>query len=343
MLYDDARARLRGKVVGGGLTSHSLLIQTAEETVLREATEDDHASLLALEDTAPHAGAALIQARANFFARTDAYPVSQVLVAEREGAVIGVECLALTDVRVGGVSCSAGYLSNMRVHPGLQGRGLGPAMLEAGERWALRQGANYVTGLIKQSNAPSMKMVTALGWETVSRFDYLVLDLARFDGMAEPRAVQFDLYRDPHLMRLRLTTVQSHQFVPLFLEKELFSPAPVGSYAGSWTSISRGGTAWLSLWDDRAARGLDPFAFRAVKAFDLMLEGPEALGAFASLAGVLRERGVRQLLLPLPAESVACALLRPFAAEVVDFNFVVKRLPDGLPVPAGPLYFDIRH
>jgi GNAT superfamily N-acetyltransferase len=299
--------------------------------------------LLTLEGSAPHTGAALIQARANFFARTDAYPVSRVLVAEREGAVIGVECLALTDVRVGGVSCTAAYSFNTRVQPGLQRRGLGPAMLEAAERWADGQGAGYLTGLIKQSNAPSMKMVTALGWETVGRFDYLVLELARFDGMAEPRAVQFDLYRDPHLMRLRLSAVQSHQFAPLYLERELFSPAPAGSYAGSWTAISRRGTAWLSLWDDRAARGLDPFAFRAVKGFDLMLEGPEALGAFASLAGVLRARGVRQLLVPLPAESGACALLRPFAAEVVDFNFVVKRLGDSQSVPAGPLYFDIRH
>jgi len=36
-------------------------------------------------------------------------------------------------------------------------------------------------------------------------------------------------------------------------------------------------------------------------------------------------------------------LVRKFAAEVVDFNFVVKRLGDSPPVPAGPLYFDIRH
>ena len=93
----------------GGPTANSLLTQIAGDTVLREATEDDHPSLLALEGTAPHAGASLIQARANFFARTDAYPVSQVLAAEREGAVIGVECLALTEVRVGGVSCRAGY------------------------------------------------------------------------------------------------------------------------------------------------------------------------------------------------------------------------------------------
>ena len=319
------------------------MTQIAGDTVLREATEDDHSSLLALEGSAPHAGASLIQARVNFFARADAYPVSHVLVAEHEGAVIGVECLALTEVRVGGVSRRVAYSFNTRVQPGLQQRGLGPALVEAAEQWARGQGAAYLTGLIKTSNAPSMKMVTALGFETAARFDYLVLDLARFDGMAEPRAVHFDLYRDPHLMRLRLAAVQSHHFAPLFLERELFSPAPEGAYAGSWTAISRRGTAWLSVWDDRAARGLDPFAFRAVKAFDLMLEGPEALDAFASLVGVLRARGVRQLLVPLPAESAACAMLRPFAADLVDFNFVVKRLGDSPPVPPGPLYFDIRH
>jgi hypothetical protein len=36
-------------------------------------------------------------------------------------------------------------------------------------------------------------------------------------------------------------------------------------------------------------------------------------------------------------------MLRPFAADLVDFNFVVKRLGDSPPVPPGPLYFDIRH
>ena len=101
---------MRGSITRrGGCTSHSLLIQVGGETVLREATEDDHASVLALEGRAPQSGASVLQASAKFFARTRAYPVSQVLVAERAGAVIGVECLALTDVRVGGVSCSAGY------------------------------------------------------------------------------------------------------------------------------------------------------------------------------------------------------------------------------------------
>ena len=76
---------------------------------------------------------------------------------------------------------------------------------------------------------------------------------------------------------------------------------------------------------------------------DVMIEGREALDAFTNLAGVLRLHGVRQLLVPLPAESAACAMLRPFAEEIVDLNFVVKCLDDSGPVPPGPLFFDIRH
>jgi len=324
--------------------SSTILVQEELGTVLREANEDDHSALLALEGSSASAtGAELLQVRNDFFSRTNAYRTSQVLVAEQDGEVIGVECLALTDVRVGGQGCMAGYSCNTRILPGLQRRGLGPSMLLAAERWAEAQGASYLTGFIKTTNTPSMKMVTKLGWETVARFDYLILELARFDGIAAPRAAHFDLYHDPHVMELRLAAVRSHHFVPLFLEKELFSPAPEGGYAGSLTASNRHGAAWLSVWDDRIARGLDPTAFRAVKGFDLMLEGPGALNAFAGVVSVLRARGIRHLLIPLPAESYACGLLTPFAAEVVDMNHMVKRLGGSPPVPPGPTYFDIRH
>lgn len=74
-----------------------------------------------------------------------------------------------------------------------------------------------------------------------------------------------------------------------------------------------------------------------------MFEGPEALGAFASLGGVLRARGLRQLLVPLPAESPARAMLRSLEADLEGFNVVVKRLGDSPRAPPGPLYFDLRH
>ena len=54
----------------------------APAIALRDAAPADHAALMALEGLGSQAGAALIQARRNFFARTDAYLQSRVLVAE---------------------------------------------------------------------------------------------------------------------------------------------------------------------------------------------------------------------------------------------------------------------
>jgi len=111
--------------------SHTILNRVAQDIVLRAATEEDHEALIALEGTAPNAGAELLQARRNFFARTDAYPSSRVLVAEQDGVVVGVECVAMTEVRVAGGHRKTAYSFNTRVLPGLQRRRLGPSMLEA--------------------------------------------------------------------------------------------------------------------------------------------------------------------------------------------------------------------
>jgi len=205
-----------------------------------------------------------------------------------------------------------------------------------------RSGASYFTGLIKTTNAPSMKMVTAMGFETIGRFDYLVLDLARFEPERTPRAVQFDLYRDPHLMRLRLAAVQSHHFVPVFLERELFSPPPEGAYTGSWTAGERSAQRGCPLGRQTrpASRSLCLPRRQSLRHHAGGTGGARRLhepGRGAALA-----RGPAALV-PLPAESAACAMLRPFAEEIVDLNFVVKCLDDSGPVPPGPLFFDIRH
>src|ERR1700694_2386461 len=104
--------------------SHIVLNGVSQDTVLRSATEEDHDALLVLEGTAPHAGADLLQARRNFFARANAYPFSRVLVVEQEGVLVGVVCVALTDVRIAGVNSKTAYSFNMRIQPGLQRRGL---------------------------------------------------------------------------------------------------------------------------------------------------------------------------------------------------------------------------
>jgi predicted N-acetyltransferase YhbS len=310
---------------------------------LRAATPADHDALQSLDGSASDTGAALIQARRDFFSRSGAYGRSRTIVAEQEGHLVGVLCVALTAVRVAGRPCSAGYIFNVRVEPSRQTRGLGTQMMKAAADWLESEGCRYATGLIGMSNEPSMKMVRALEWEAVGRFDYLILDLTRFAPDPEVKIRKVDALGDRAHAAWRFGEVFLHHFVPRYLVSELFQPYPKGPYMGSLTAFGPEGSAWLSLWDDRARRGLDPEQVRAVKAYDVTLKGKGGFRAFSAVAATLRDAGLDHLLMPLPHDATARALLEPYARDIVEFNFVVKRLNGADPLPSGPIYFDIRH
>lgn len=317
-------------------------LRTADVS-LRDALAADSDALQSLDGAAPDAGAALIQARRNFFARTAAYTRCRTFVAEQDGRIIGVNCVALTAVRVAGRPCMAGYSFNTRVASGLRIRGVGSLMMRAGAEWIERQGAPYVTGLIGVNNVASMAMVTSLGWEPVARFDYLVLDLARFAPDPEVKIRKVDVLGDPAHAGWRFGEVFLHHFVPRYLVSDLFRPYPRGPYMGSLTAFGPRGSAWLSLWDDRTRRGLDPDRIRAVKAYDVTLKGEGGFRAFSAIAATLGGMDLDHLLLPIPHDATARALLEPYASDIVEFNFCVKRLNGAGPLPPGPVYFDIRH
>ena len=57
---------------------------------LRDARSSDSVALQSLDGAAPDSGAALIQARRNFFARTVAYTRCRTYVAESDGQIVGV-------------------------------------------------------------------------------------------------------------------------------------------------------------------------------------------------------------------------------------------------------------
>src|SRR5690349_19306005 len=76
-----------------------------EEVSFRDARPTDHDALQSLDGQAPDAGAALIQDRRNFFARPAAYSRCRTFVAEQDGQIVGMNCVALTPVRVAGRPC----------------------------------------------------------------------------------------------------------------------------------------------------------------------------------------------------------------------------------------------
>ncbi len=218
----------------------------------------------------------------------------------------------------------------------MRGRGLGSLLMRAGADWVETQGAPYLTGFIGVNNVASMAMVTSLGWEPIARFDYLVLDLARFAPDPEVKIRKVDVLGDPAHAAWRFGEVFLHHFVPRYLVSDLFRPYPKGPYMGSLTAFGPGGSAWLSLWDDRARRGLDPVRIRAVKAYDVTLKGEGGFRAFSAIAATLSGMDLDHLLLPLPHDTTARALLEPFASDIVEFNFCVKRLNGAAAVPPAP-------
>src|SRR5258705_12667190 len=116
-----------GEYVGAHMSSVPAL--QIPVVTIRTATPADHDALQTLEGAAPDAGANLIQARRNFFARMAAYDRTRVLVAEQNHLVVGVLCLALTPVRVAGRPCPGGCMFNIPVAPRQHTRRVGRPLM----------------------------------------------------------------------------------------------------------------------------------------------------------------------------------------------------------------------
>ncbi len=319
------------------------LVLDTTTTTIRDAGATDHESLMALEGSAPHAGAALLQARRDFFARPRAYAIARTLVAERRGELLGVACGAITEVTVAGSPCRAGYIFNVRVRPDCKRSGLGDALMAELEEWFLRHGVGYFTGLIKSDNRPSLGLVTSRGWAELARIDYLVLDLGRFDPAPEADVHQLSVPDDLAEGIWDFLPWSHRHFAPRTLERAMRTRPPLGGCAGTIEAVRPGGRARLSLWDDRMRRGLDTTTFPVVKSYDLRVSGTAGTRALSAVGAHLAKQGLRNVLLPVPHDDPLREWLAPATEESIEFTFVVRPVNGAEPVPPGPVYFDIRH
>jgi GNAT superfamily N-acetyltransferase len=87
-----------------------------------------------------------------------------VLVAERDGAVIGmVTAQLVTSTAEGGASA---WIEDMVVAERERGRGIGRRLLEAIEAWAVARGASRLQLLADRENAPALAFYARLGWRS---------------------------------------------------------------------------------------------------------------------------------------------------------------------------------
>lgn len=85
-----------------------------------------------------------------------------VLVAEREGAVVGmVTAQLVVSTAEGGLSA---WLEDLVVLEAERGRGAGRALAEAARGWAAERGAVRLQLLADRENAPALAFYRRLGW-----------------------------------------------------------------------------------------------------------------------------------------------------------------------------------
>lgn len=87
---------------------------------------------------------------------------SAILVAEREGAVVGmVTAQLVVSTAAGGPSV---LVEDMVVEEAERGKGVGRALLEAIEGWARSMGATRLQLLADRENAPALAFYARMGW-----------------------------------------------------------------------------------------------------------------------------------------------------------------------------------
>jgi GNAT superfamily N-acetyltransferase len=138
----------------------------ARRTVIRPATEADLGALVRLlgvlfsieSDFRPDAR----RQRRGLRAMLSEPERRRVLVAERDGAVVGMVTLQLlVSTAEGGPS---GLLEDMVVDAAARGEGVGRRLLRAAERWGRAMGATRFQLLADSENTPALAFYGRMGW-----------------------------------------------------------------------------------------------------------------------------------------------------------------------------------
>lgn len=103
---------------------------------------------------------------ARFFAGLANEPQA-VIVAEREGEILGFAELSLRTYAEGCSSSPVGYLEGWYVVPEARRQGVGGALVQAAERWAKEKGCTEFASDTELENAVSAEAHRALGFEEV--------------------------------------------------------------------------------------------------------------------------------------------------------------------------------
>jgi hypothetical protein len=311
---------------------------------LRPARPSDAAALRALELRCPIVMADVrvtYDRGEDYFAGGRLVGDSDPMVAEQDGALVGVHCVLTHDLRVGGLACRASYLHHTRILPEVQGGGLFSA-LQGAELERNAHKSDTIYSYVAVGNEAARKNVPVPSWS--ARPERLVIDCGAQAGAPYGRSA--GLQDAQRIVALINAAHEGEElFVPYTVERLATrlgrEPATYG-----WPKLLLGEQAVVGVWPAgiRILREAQNGREESVRA--LVIDTGFAPGAEAELVALLRAwcgtlagRGFTHLSLFTSPGSLGYEALLPLAARVEPYRFNIG-LPEPPDVSARGLYVD---
>jgi len=220
---------------------------------VRPARESDNEALVELDGKCTMGEqAALAFVRApDFFARSKPYEQHTLVVAESDGAIVGVGGLALKPLRVGGELLKGAYFYDLRVDPAFRRVGVASAIGDALRELVKQSEADVTYSLVLEGNVPSLQLATKRGARPVRRCAVAILAPTEAAGTERLRPLEArDLDRVAFLLE---KSYARHDLIPprdVTALHRLLKRTP-GLSLRAWYGLERGGelAACFGLWD----------------------------------------------------------------------------------------------
>ncbi len=138
---------------------------------IRRAENADNADLCRLDSLCTQGRGLIFRyQREDFFIRSRVYDRWVIFLARLEEEIIGVVGVCIKEIRLRGSPQQAGYVYDLRVHPGHRRKGVARALLQKAEEYIREQGAEYGYTYVLGSNKVSQALAQRLGMFRVASF-----------------------------------------------------------------------------------------------------------------------------------------------------------------------------
>jgi hypothetical protein len=314
--------------------------------VVREARPDDNSALIELERSSPLelGDRSLVFDRApDFFLHQEVQEHGRLLVAEEEGALVGVVAGAWHDVLIEGQKRRLLYIHQGRVLPTHQRRHVATDLVLENAKLCAGAGVDTPYWLISPDNKTSLAFGERTGmenWPVQGRMDGF--DVAAAGSAADERVGAVGLDDIHHIVELINRTHGGRElFMPYsaeFLTRRL-SLSPTYGWR-HWRGYRHGEelVAAAGFWDYGCCLRMTQWnkltGEERVSAPAFVLdygyaEGhEEAMAAvFMELMKLAAERGRSELTISLPVESRLFALMEPLPHSTTVFEIIVPGIP----------------